>query len=53
MPLEKTVRTWYKRAPENFKYSLKVNKHITHYDFFENPIEKLKRFYGLNAVCRF
>ncbi|MBS0186201.1 MAG: DUF72 domain-containing protein [Proteobacteria bacterium] len=52
IPSEKTLQTWYKRAPENFKYSLKVNKYITHYDFFENPREKLKGFYGLSDILR-
>ena len=48
-PTAKTLQTWYKKAPEVFRFSLKVPKAITHVKKLENCGQELTDFY---TACR-
>ncbi|MBX9853337.1 MAG: DUF72 domain-containing protein [Cytophagaceae bacterium] len=45
MPTEKGLQKWYNGVPEDFKFSIKANKIITHYRRFKNTEEQIKIFY--------
>ena len=49
-PNEKTFKGWYKRTPENFKLTLKVNQTITHRRRFKNTQSTINRFYALSNL---
>jgi len=49
-PNEKTVKRWYKRTPEDFKFTLKANQTITHRRRFKDTQSTIKRFYGLSNL---
>lgn len=51
-PSLKTVQGWYKKSSPHFKYSLKVNKLITHLRFFEEINKPLTEFYGLSTLLK-
>jgi uncharacterized protein YecE (DUF72 family) len=51
-PPSTIVKRWYQYAPKEFKYSLKVNKQITHIKRLKQVDEELKLFYGLSDVLR-
>lgn len=51
-PSEKTVRAWYQNAPKEFKYTLKVNKYITHTKRLKKADEEVKKFYGLADILK-
>ncbi len=49
-PSPSSLKNWYKIAPENFVYSVKVNKYITHIKKFKGVKEQLDRFYTLSST---
>ncbi len=49
-PTEKTVKGWYKRTPDDFKFTLKANQLITHRMRFKNTENTIKRFYRLAEI---
>lgn len=52
MPSELTVQRWYQQAPKDFRYSLKVNRAITHHKKFEKTERLLKDFYALTDFLK-
>lgn len=52
LPSVKTVQAWYQNAPEEFKYTLKVNKYITHTKRLKQADEEIKKFYGLSDILK-
>lgn len=52
MPSEVTVERWYQQAPKDFRYSIKVNRAITHYKKFEKTERLLKDFYALTDLLK-
>ena len=44
IPAEAAIQSWYKRAPENFTYSLKLPQEITHHNRLQNSADLLLRF---------
>ncbi|RWX00570.1 DUF72 domain-containing protein [Flavobacterium cerinum] len=47
-PTVKTLSNWYNKTPEDFMFSVKVPKLITHIHKFENCKEEIAKFY---AIC--
>lgn len=50
VPKQSTVKSWAYKAPDNFKYSVKVNRLITHYKKFNKTKSVLKEFYQLLKI---
>lgn len=46
IPYENVVKGWRNKAPDNFKYSVKGHRNITHYNKMEDVEEQLNRFLG-------
>jgi len=51
-PSEKTMTGWYERAPEDFKFTLKAPRTITHVKKIVNVEKWVKDFYGLTALLK-
>ncbi len=49
-PKSSSVKKWYKEAPENFKFTLKVHKSITHLKRFKDVKEELNKFYETSSL---
>jgi len=49
-PKDKTVKNWASKAKSNFKYSLKVNKMITHNKKFIDTKDLVEQFYSLASL---
>lgn len=47
---EKTVQGWYERTPDDFRFTLKANRLITHKKRFEDTEGEIKRFYEMADV---
>lgn len=47
MPRLKTMQDWYNKAPDNFRYSAKVPKTVTHIKLFEETRTTMDEFYGV------
>lgn len=47
-PPSQMTEKWYKNSPENFKYTLKVNKLITHIRGLKGVHEEVEKFYELS-----
>jgi len=47
VPLEKTFDGWREKAPEGFRYALKVNRFITHLKKLVGVEQEMDRFIGL------
>ena len=45
LPKEQTFKNWHKQAPENFLYTVKANRYITHIKRLKDPQESLERFF--------
>lgn len=45
LPKEQTIRTWHDRAPEDFLYSVKASRYITHIKRLKEVDEGLTRFF--------
>lgn len=45
-PTEKSLEKWYSSSPQNFKFSVKVPRVITHYKKFTECEKMLEDFYG-------
>ena len=45
-----TVKNWKSNAPENFRYSVKVNRAITHEKRFQGTQELIREFYQIADV---
>ncbi len=45
-PTVKSLKTWYDKAPEGFRFSVKAHRLITHYRKFLNCTEELAGFYA-------
>lgn len=52
LPSFKTLSVWYQNVPQGFKFSLKVNKHITHIKRLKQTREELKTFYGFSEILK-
>ena len=46
-PSEKMLKAWYQKTPENFRFTLKANRAITHSRKFHNTEQLLANFYKL------
>jgi len=46
-PTIKSLKVWYDKTPENFRFSLKANNHITHYKKFNGTQTLIKEFYDV------
>ena len=46
LPSEKTFKNWHKRVPENFLYSVKASRIITHVRRLKNVEDALENFYS-------
>ncbi|MCF7804366.1 MAG: DUF72 domain-containing protein [Candidatus Marinimicrobia bacterium] len=44
---KKTLRGWYERTPDDFRFILKANRQITHRQRFSETGDLIARFYGL------
>lgn len=51
-PSSQMVQRWYQNAPEGFKYSLKINKIITHVKRLKGIKEDLELFYALGDLLK-
>lgn len=49
-PTEKMLNVWYKKTPDNFLFTLKVNQLITHRKKFKDTQDLLTRFYKLSEI---
>lgn len=49
-PKPATVKTWKRQAPEHFRYSVKVNRAITHDKRFQGTQDLIREFYQLAGV---
>lgn len=49
-PTEKSLQRWRAAAPDNFRYSLKAPRSITHYHRFQNVDQILNDFYQLTNI---
>lgn len=46
-PKQKTVENWYSAVPENFFFSIKINRYISHLKRLKDCNKILKIFYSL------
>ncbi len=46
-PKKSSMRKWYREAPENFKFTVKVNKEITHLHRLKGVKDRLNEFYKI------
>ncbi|HCB69945.1 MAG TPA: DUF72 domain-containing protein [Persephonella sp.] len=46
-PKEKNLKNWYRKAPENFIFSVKVHRSITHLKKFKDTKDTLDEFYSV------
>ena len=51
-PSEKTMQNWYKTAPENFQFTLKAPRTISHIKKFKDVSEKVQEFYRLTDLLK-
>ncbi len=49
-PTEKHLQGWYQKTPENFKFTLKANRVITHLHKFNHTEQYIQNFYKLAHV---
>lgn len=49
-PTLPTVKTWNRQAPETFRYSIKVNRIITHQMHFQDTGKLIREFYQIADV---
>lgn len=52
MPKEETVKQWYERVPDDFTFTLKGSRYITHVKKLNDPEEHVKNFYHLADILR-
>lgn len=56
LPFENMVKGWWNKAPDDFRYSIKANRRITHYNKMQDIDEYLDRFlsrvYELESVLK-
>src|SRR5688500_3540390 len=48
-PEPKLFKDWFQRSPDNFRFSVKVPRIITHYKKFNETKELLNDFYAMAA----
>jgi uncharacterized protein YecE (DUF72 family) len=46
-PTDKSLKGWYDKTPDNFRFSLKANNQITHYKKFNGTHALVKEFYAV------
>ncbi|WP_297456077.1 DUF72 domain-containing protein [Persephonella sp.] len=46
-PKKSSLKKWHKISPENFVFSVKVNKHITHIKRLKDIKQEMKEFYSI------
>jgi uncharacterized protein YecE (DUF72 family) len=51
-PTEETVQSWVEKVPENFKFSLKASRLITHVKKLKQTKELFKKFYGFKNILQ-
>jgi uncharacterized protein YecE (DUF72 family) len=49
-PQPTTIKTWKRNAPEHFRYSIKVNRSITHDKRFQGTQDLIRQFYQIADV---
>ncbi len=52
LPKEKTLRAWYKKTPEGFKFSLKVSKIVTHIKRLKGVRVDIEEFVRLASLLK-
>jgi len=45
LPKKETIKSWYERTPENFSFTIKANRFITHIKKLKDSAESLKHFF--------
>jgi len=51
-PSQKTIKRWYESSPENFKFTLKAPRTITHIRQIKNTEKWVKNFYKLSSLLK-
>lgn len=51
-PKKHSLKKWHKEAPENFKFTLKAHKSITHLKRFKNAKEEIENFYDVALTLK-
>lgn len=51
-PTEHFLQDWYNKTPQNFKFTIKANRSITHTRKFHNTQDLTKRFYELASLLK-
>lgn len=46
LPSEKTFKTWRDTVPDDFRFTIKASRYITHMKKLKEPEEPLEKFYG-------
>ncbi|MDZ7798788.1 MAG: DUF72 domain-containing protein [Patescibacteria group bacterium] len=46
LPSKKVIKSWRKKVPKEFIFSVKASRYITHMKKLKNPKESLKRFFS-------
>lgn len=49
-PTEKSLKSWYDKTPDDFRFSLKATNHITHYKKFNATQSLVNEFYKVAAT---
>jgi len=50
IPFPNMIKGWYKKIPENFKFTFKASRFITHVKKLKNINKVLKKFYKLTEI---
>jgi uncharacterized protein YecE (DUF72 family) len=52
LPKPKSVENWHKQAPDNFLYTVKANRYITHIKRLKDSQEPLARFFEIARLLK-
>lgn len=52
LPKEQTLKNWHSQAGENFLYTVKANRYITHIKRLKDTSDALKRFFDAVALLK-
>ncbi|MHC4616980.1 MAG: DUF72 domain-containing protein [Planctomycetota bacterium] len=52
LPKPKSVENWHKQAPDNFLYTVKANRYITHIKRLRDSQEPLERFFEIARLLK-
>jgi len=52
LPKEQTLKNWHSQVPENFLYSVKANRYITHIKRLKDASDALERFFDAVGLLK-